>query len=588
MARSSETHPPLHPKLHDFRNFQYLVWKHLHWPEPDPIASDMAREIQQGPQRMLVMAYREATKSATTVAYCLWQLLVDPETKILIVSAGASFSKNLATWMWQLLNEMEVLHHLIPTDDQRASKIEFDVWGIAPSKEPSVACVGVNGQATGRRADVIVLDDVETPKNTETPYLRIKLQDRVVEYDNILRKNKYARFLVLGTPHTEESVYRTFEHRGFKVYVWPQRFPEPDYQQFLGSRLAPMLAKQLDEKPDLGTGGGEAKDQGQPTNPGRFSEEACREQEKRVGRSQYRLQYQLDTRLSDANRYPLKCKDIPVFELDGDLAPQKVVCMASADNDTGLPCVGFNGDRFYRPFQVMELKPYIGKVLAIDPAGMGGDEVGFAVVGSLNSQLFLLEAGGLEGGYADENLEKLAKIAVRWKVDVVRFEDNFGDGMMARLFQPVLLAAAEKAKLQIGIISEKVTEAKERRIIKVLEPILNQHRLIVNRTVVEKDYRERRAGISESQALHYQLFYQLTRLTHEVGCLRYDDRVDALYMAVKHWENTMSGDIDKQIGKGKDKEKLDAIRKFKAGLLKRPLSPSHTSSKVWVKALQDF
>ena len=45
---------------------------------------------------------------------------------------------------------------------------------------------------------------------------------------------------------------------------------------------------------------------GEPTDPNRFSEFDLLEREANYGRSGFALQFMLDTRLSDAKRYPLK------------------------------------------------------------------------------------------------------------------------------------------------------------------------------------------------------------------------------------------------------------------------------------------
>ena len=70
------------------------------------------------------------------------------------------------------------------------------------------------------------------------------------------------------------------------------------------------------------------------------------------GRSGYSLQFMLNPRLSDEDRYPLKINDLIVMDIDKDVAPEKIVWASSPDLafDNSLPNVGFNGDRFYRPF----------------------------------------------------------------------------------------------------------------------------------------------------------------------------------------------------------------------------------------------
>ena len=39
-------------QLHDFKNFMYLVWKHLNLPDPTPVQYDIADYIQSGVKRV--------------------------------------------------------------------------------------------------------------------------------------------------------------------------------------------------------------------------------------------------------------------------------------------------------------------------------------------------------------------------------------------------------------------------------------------------------------------------------------------------------------------------------------------------------
>ena len=66
-------------KLKDFRNFLYLVWKHLRLPEPTPIQYDLAHYLATGSSRTIISAYRGCGKSWITSAYVLWRLLLNPQ-----------------------------------------------------------------------------------------------------------------------------------------------------------------------------------------------------------------------------------------------------------------------------------------------------------------------------------------------------------------------------------------------------------------------------------------------------------------------------------------------------------------------------
>jgi len=86
---------------------------------------------------------------------------------------------------------------------------------------------------------------------------------------------------------------------------------------------------------------------------------------------------------------------------------------------------------------------------------------------------------------------------------------------------------------------------KEKRIIDTLEPVMNQHRLVVNQSLITKDFRST-DHLPTEEALSYQLFYQMTRITRQRGALIRDDRLDAVAMAVAYWVEQMASDVDSQ------------------------------------------
>ena len=56
----------------------------------------------------------------------------------------------------------------------------------------------------------------------------------------------------------------------------------------------------------------------------------------------------------------------------------------------------------------------------------------------LHGVLYLTAVGALEGGYSDETLEQLSRIAKKQDVNYVVIESNFGDGMATQLLKPVM------------------------------------------------------------------------------------------------------------------------------------------------------
>ena len=526
---------PLPEKLQDFRYFLILTWRHLNLPDPTPVQLEIAEYLQHGPRRKIIQAFRGVGKSWITSAYVVWKLRMDPQLKFLVVSASKDRADNFSTFTMRLITEMDILAPLRPDASQRNSKISFDVRPARADHAPSVKSVGVLGQMAGSRADEVVADDVEVPNNSFTQPMRDKLSEAVKEFDAILKPN--GKICFLGTPQTEQSLYLTLEERGYETCIWPARYP--NLKNNYGDRLAPKVYQRLlDElvKP---------KD---PVDPDRFNSIDLMEREASYGRSGFSLQFMLDTSLSDQDRYPLKLSDLIISSINPEHAPEKVIWSNSPEYSLpDLPCVGFNGDRYYRPAQEFgDWIEYTGSVMSIDPSGKGKDATGYAIVKMLNGNLFVSDAGGLVGGYDDSVLTKLSRLARDHKVNTIIIEENFGGGMFAELLKPVL---SKFHPCQVENVRNNKT--KEFRIIDTLEPVMNSHRLIIDRKVVEKDYRSNTNEAPERK-LKLQLFYQMSRITRHKGSLVHDDILDALSGAVSYWTDYMSADEDRNIQSRKD------------------------------------
>lgn len=148
------------------------------------------------------------------------------------------------------------------------------------------------------------------------------------------------RDTVAANDTPEQSLYNLLPERGYEVRVWPVRVPSEKQMAAYGDRLAPMVSAMLERGITVG----------ETTEPRRFSNEDLREREASYGRAGFALQFMLDTRLSDADRYPLKVADLIVMSVNPEMAPARIIWAADPNlviND--LPNVSFTGDRFHRP-----------------------------------------------------------------------------------------------------------------------------------------------------------------------------------------------------------------------------------------------
>ena len=508
-------------RLKNFKNFLYLCWKFLNLPNPTPIQYDIADYLQSKERRLVIEAFRGVGKSWITSAFVCHQLLLNPQRNILVVSASKNRADDFSTFTQRLINEMPILQHLIPRDDQRHSKISFDVAPAIASHAPSVKSMGITGQLTGSRADLIIADDVESANNSQTQLMRDRLSETVKEFDAIIKPD-VGRIIFLGTPQTEMSLYNTLEERGYKTKIWTALYPTKEQTIGYGSKLSTIISNITDKE-------------GKPTDPERFDDIDLLERLSSYGRSGFNLQFMLDTTMSDANRYPLKLNDLIVASgcTTWNKAPAQIQWASGTQQikgiDPDIPNVGLKGDYYVAPLHISdEYADFEGVAMSIDPAGRGEDKTAYAVLKMLHGVLYLTDIGALDGGYSDATLEELSAIAKRNKVNNVVIESNFGDGMATALLKPVM---ARIHPCQIEEVRHNIQ--KEKRIIDTLEPIMNTHRLVVDELTIKEDFK---------LEPNHQLFRQLTRITRDKGALRHDDQIDALAIAANYWVERMDRD----------------------------------------------
>ena len=514
--------------MDDFRNFLFAIWKHLNLPDPTDIQYDIADFLQNAPRRSIVEAFRGVGKSYITAAYVCWRLRKNPQIKIMVVSAGKERADAFSIFVKRLIEEVPMLHHLKadPSKGQRDSNVAFDVGPAIASGSPSVKSVGITGQLTGSRADLIIADDIEIPSNSATNDLRDKLGELVKEFSAVLSPD--GQILYLGTPQTEMSLYNVLEGRGYVLRVWCARYPTESQLKAYGGRLAPYLIDRLDKF-----------DPGTPTDPKRFTDEDLLERELEYGRSGFALQFMLDTSLTDANRYPLKINDLIISSCPLDKAPNELLWSNSPLHAIKvLPNVALSGQGYFSPEPITApYSPYTMSVMVIDPSGRGADETAYAVAKLASGNVYVPAAGGFLGGYSDETLIALCHMAKKHKVNKIVVESNFGDGMFTSLLKPHL-----NRIYPCQVEEVRQNTQKEVRIISALEPVMNQHRLVIDPAVIQEDYNTCLERYRPDEAPKYMLMYQLARITKERGALKHDDRLDALAMAVQYFTDRLALD----------------------------------------------
>jgi len=527
-----------------FRLFMAVVWNHLGLPKPTRTQVLIANYLQYGPSRTIIEAFRGVGKSWITAAFVVWTLWNFPDKKVMIVSASRPRASDFSKFVHRLLNEIPMLSPLKPTSKQLAAGWRwagdsFDVAPCKPAQMPSMKSLGITGQLAGNRADLIVFDDVEIENNSTTYELRMKLLNTVTtEGESILMPG--GRITLLGTPQTHESMYLALEQgeggrQGYSTRIWPAEYPsrEDAIARYRGNLCPTLEADILSGKAQVGDA----------TDPERFPRMELERRKQGMSRSKYALQFLLDTTLNDDNLYPLRVSDLLVTPLTSDKGPG-VLAWGNTRESTIQTFHRFRAsDPWLKPIYVDDKWiPYENKVMAIDPSGKGADETAWAVVAYLHGYLYVLDAGGLSGGYTDDNYASLLSTAKRFGVAKIVIEENFGGGMAAQLLRQMAL----KMKSLVDIEEIRSAGQKEMRIIDTLEPVMNRHKLVVDMSLVARDLEAHTLDTSSSGedkgAKLSALFFQLSHLTRERGALKHDDRIDALSMAVAFFTDSVVRD----------------------------------------------
>lgn len=515
-----------------------------------PIQIDMGEFLEYGPHELMIQAQRGQAKTTITAIFSVWYLMHNPEARILIVSAGEKQANEISTLIVRIINGVDILECMRPdkTAGDRTSVEAYDIHYTLKGleKSPSVACCGVTANLQGKRATLLIADDVESYKLSRTAAARNELLQITRDFTSICDT---GRIIYLGTPQSQDSIYNSLPSRGYAVRIWPGRYPTEEQMKFYGDRLAPSLLRKMEADPSLRTGGGVLGDQGQPTDT-RLGEEVLQKKERDQGTAYFQLQHMLSTAMTDAMRYPLKPENLIVMRLSKDRLPMTVVRGMTGSQLRDFSSAGF-AFRMAEAVSVGDtFKEADFKLMTVDPAGGGvnGDETGYAIIYGLNGNVFLMDCGGVPGGYNPVQMETLRDKAVEWGVHEVLVEKNLGNGAFLAVWLPIL-----RQKWKGAVSEDYVTSQKEARIIGTLEPVMGRGALIVNESIVEED-QARIARYAANRQQSYSFFFQLARLTRERSSLLHDDVLDAVEAGVRKYMHGLSIDQEEEVRKAQEAE----------------------------------
>jgi len=539
--------------------FAQICIKELIPGRPDLNASqaDILEYMLTGKKYRMVQAQRGQAKTTLAGIFAAFTLIHMPHFRIVIFSQTSKRATEISGWVVKIFKQLDFLEFMLPDRNagDRDSTEAFDIHHVfkGGDKSPSVSCYSITSGAQGARADLLIPDDIESLQNSRTVTGREWLEEQAKEFESI---NQHGDILYLGTPQSMDSMYNNLPGRGYDIRIWPGRYPTVAEEEAYGEFLAPSIRERMLADPSLREGYGPTGSSGAPTCPEMFDDETLIEKEVSQGKAKFQLQFMLNTRLTDQERFPLKPSNLIVTAFGHKEGPALPVWNNSPENrvQTVLRPGSKDTDKFYAPIpKPYEWLPFERRVMYIDPAGGGanGDETAYAIVFQLGNLLYLYDMGGVPGGYDETGLQELVRAAKRGGVHEVYIEKNYGHGAHMAILKPMF-----ERDHPCTIEEDYSTGQKEVRIIDTLEPLMSSHRLVVNRELLDKDL-ESTAHYPAEQRKTFQLFHQMANITYDRGCLKHDDRIEALASACRMLVQEIDYDYSSKLAKQHQREALE-------------------------------
>jgi hypothetical protein len=201
------------------------------------IHRDIAHWLSHHPhharKRFVLQAFRGCGKSTLVGLYAAWRLMHNPDMRILVLAADQTLATKMVRMVRKVIEKHPLTQSLRPLKMEQWAADRITVQRPTVSRDPSILAAGIKSNITGMRADLIIADDVEVPKTSDTADKRSVLRQHLKELDFILTPQ--GEILYIGTPHAEDSIYTSFcssyihltiplcDTRGRSV--WPERFP---------------------------------------------------------------------------------------------------------------------------------------------------------------------------------------------------------------------------------------------------------------------------------------------------------------------------------------------------------------------------
>ena len=180
--------------------------------EPSYTHPSMVYEPASAKRLLLNVPPEHAKSTVITVNYCVYRIAMDPNIKITIVSKTQERAKEYLYSIKQRLSHERWAKMQSVYGSAGGWKEDADTWKAdriylsrdSTEKDPTVQALGVGGQITGARSNLIILDDVVTTSNAHEWEKQLLWLQR----DVVTRLGDSGKLLIVGTRIASNDLYR--------------------------------------------------------------------------------------------------------------------------------------------------------------------------------------------------------------------------------------------------------------------------------------------------------------------------------------------------------------------------------------------
>jgi len=203
--------------------YEYLGYRDL----VKGLHDDMCEMLMNDEPVFFMIPRGHLKSSLVTIAKTLWDIIINPNRRVLIANAIFSKAIEFIYEIKQHSNKVE-LYSLFPEIFWEKPEKESPCWKrdalqfktldkfVLPS--PTIQAMGIDGSIAGRHAEKIIFDDVENENNWDTPEKLQMLKNRYLQISKAVLIGGGLKIMA-GTPYGKDDFYSwILDNEDYKLY----------------------------------------------------------------------------------------------------------------------------------------------------------------------------------------------------------------------------------------------------------------------------------------------------------------------------------------------------------------------------------